>query len=244
MKKKEKESIIKGELSQKAFDFIKQNEVYMRAILLGPPGAGKGTLAEQLVKKYPIAHVSTGDLFRYNIKNQTELGRKAKEYMDRGELVPDSLTCDMLKDKLQSLEKGQGFLLDGFPRNLFQAEVLEDILKELEVSLDLVINVKLADEIIIDRLEGRRVCTTTGTIYHIKYKKPKVEGISDETGLPLVQRPDDTKEVIEKRLKIYHEQTAPLVEYYGKKNLLFDVDNSGTAEEALQKVIDRLDGKN
>lgn len=213
----------------------------MRAILLGPPGAGKGTLAEQLVKHYPIVHVSTGDLFRYNIKNQTELGLKAKSYMDKGELVPDSLTCDMLKDKLQTLDKDQGFLLDGFPRNVYQADVLEDILKELGVELDLVINVKLDDEIIIERLEGRRVCTTTGTIYHIKYKKPKVEGISDETGLPLVQRPDDTREVIEKRLKIYHEQTAPLVEYYQAKGKIFDVDNSGTADEAFAKVKARLD---
>lgn len=213
----------------------------MRAILLGPPGAGKGTLAEQLVKHYPIVHVSTGDLFRYNIKNQTELGLKAKSYMDKGELVPDSLTCDMLKDKLQTLDKDQGFLLDGFPRNVYQADVLEDILKELGVELDLVINVKLDDEIIIERLEGRRVCTTTGTIYHIKYKKPKVEGISDETGLPLVQRPDDTREVIEKRLKIYHEQTAPLVEYYQAKGKIFDVDNSGTADEAFVKVKARLD---
>lgn len=214
----------------------------MRAILLGPPGAGKGTLAEQLVKHYPIVHISTGDLFRYNIKNQTELGQKAKAYMDKGELVPDSLTCDMVKDKLQSLDEHQGFLLDGFPRNLYQADVLETILKELGVELDLVINVKLDDEIIIERLEGRRVCTTTGTIYHIKYKKPKVEGISDETGLPLVQRPDDTREVIEKRLKIYHEQTAPLVEYYQAQGKVFDVDNRGTADEAFAKVKTRLDG--
>lgn len=208
----------------------------MKLVLLGPPGAGKGTLAEKLSQAYPIVHIATGDLFRYNLKNKTELGKLAQSYMDKGELVPDEITCKMMQDKIEGLSKEEGFLLDGFPRNLVQAEALDKILADLNLPLDAVINVKLADELISERLVGRRVCSACQSSFHVVNRIPKQEGICDNCGGELIQRSDDRAEVISNRLNVYHKNTAPLIEYYSTKGLLIDVDNSGSASETWAKL--------
>lgn len=179
-------------------------------VLLGPPGAGKGTQAGRIVAEYGIPHISTGDILRAAVKNQTTMGLEAKKYMDAGDLVPDSVVIGIVKDRLQEPDTAKGFLMDGFPRTIPQA----DALKNQGIAIDYVVEIAVEDEEIVSRLSGRRVHEGSGRIYHVKYDPPKVEGKDDETGEPLVQREDDKEETVRKRLNIYHEQTAPLIGFY------------------------------
>ena len=203
----------------------------MNLVFLGPPGAGKGTIACAAKDFFNIPHISTGDLFRYNIKNETELGRKVKTILAKGELVPDNITIQMVVDRLQDEDTKKGFILDGFPRTITQADALCEI-----KPLRSVINFVLDRDSIIKRLSGRRMCKSTGKTYHIIYNPPKVEGIDDETGEALIQRDDDKEEAILNRIEVYHAQTEPLIKYYKDKNLLIDVDASGTPEEVFNEV--------
>ncbi|MCM2326143.1 MAG: adenylate kinase [Candidatus Woesearchaeota archaeon] len=206
-----------------------------RLIFLGPPGAGKGTQAKILSKKLHIPHISTGDIFRENIKNQTELGKKASEYMNEGLLVPDEVTNDMLKERISRQDCKIGYVLDGYPRTIAQADFLSKISK-----IDRVINFMLADEEIIKRISGRRTCKTCGTPYNIEFMRPKKTGICDKCLTPLVQRDDEKPEIVKKRLEVYEAQTAPLIEYYQKKKLLVDIDAFPKIEEvalAVEKMI-------
>ena len=196
----------------------------MRAVLLGPPGAGKGTQAVKLVEKYNVPQISTGDIFRKNIKEGTELGKKAQEYMNAGQLVPDELVVDLVVDRLQQDDCKNGYLLDGFPRTIFQAEQLDKFLSEQGQELDIVINFNVGHDTLIERLTGRRICTKCGAGYHIKGLPPKVEGICDKCGGELEQRKDDTVETAENRIVVYNESTAPLIEYYKQTGKLKDFD--------------------
>ena len=207
----------------------------MKLVFLGPPGAGKGTIAAKAKDVYSIPHISTGDLFRDNIKRETELGKKVKAILAAGDLVPDEVTIAMVKDRLASDDASNGFILDGFPRTIAQADALESI-----SGLDKVVNIVLDKEDIIKRLSGRRVCKSTGRTYHIIYNPPKVEGIDDETGEPLIQRDDDKEEAIRNRLEVYEASTAPLISYYRDKGLLVDIDASASPEEVLKSMVDAL----
>ena len=189
----------------------------MRLLLVGPPGAGKGTQAVHLAEHFAIPHISTGDIFRANIKGSTELGLLAKSYMDKGELVPDSVTNDMVADRLTKDDIKNGFLLDGYPRNLDQAKYIDGVLKERGIPLQFVLEFQLDNSEIVKRLSGRRVCKSCGAIFHIIFEKPKTEGICDKCGGELYQRDDDKESVIQNRLDIYDAQTAPIINYY--KNL-------------------------
>ncbi|MBP3895445.1 MAG: adenylate kinase, partial [Mogibacterium sp.] len=186
----------------------------MRAVLLGPPGAGKGTQAVKLVEKYGVPQISTGDIFRANIKEGTELGKKAQEYTNSGKLVPDELVVELVKDRLMQDDCKNGYLLDGFPRTIFQAEELDKFLAEQGQKLDAVINFDIEGEVLIERLTGRRLCKDCGASYHIKFSPPKKEGVCDRCGGALEQRKDDTRETATDRLKVYEESTAPLIGYY------------------------------
>lgn len=212
----------------------------MRLILLGPPGAGKGTQASAIVKKYNIPHISTGDIFRENIKNGTELGIKAKEYMDKGLLVPDELVISIVKARLQEDDCKNGFLLDGFPRTLNQGEALDDVLSQMELKLDKVINLNVEKEILIERAIGRRICKECGALYHIKFNPPKEEGVCDNCGGKLLQRDDDTVETVEKRIEVYHKQTKPLIDYYNEKGLILDVDGSKDKDLLFEEIVEAL----
>lgn len=207
----------------------------MKLVFLGPPGARKGTIAAKAKDVYSIPHISTGDLFRDNIKRETELGKKVKAILAAGDLVPDEVTIAMVKDRLASDDASNGFILDGFPRTIAQADALETI-----SSLDKVVNFVLDKEDIIRRLSGRRVCKSTGRTYHILYNPPKVEGIDDETGEPLIQRDDDKEEAIRNRLEVYEASTAPLISYYREKGLLVDIDASASPDEVLKSMVDAL----
>lgn len=207
----------------------------MNLVFLGPPGAGKGTIASVAKDFFKIPHISTGDLFRYNIKNETELGKQVKSILAKGELVPDSITIQMVEDRFKDDDTKTGFILDGFPRTIAQADALAEI-----KDLDAVINFVLDRDSIIKRLSGRRMCKSTGKTYHIIYNPPKVEGIDDETGEPLIQREDDKEEAILNRIKVYHAQTEPLINYYKEKNLIIDIDASGTPEEIFNQVKKEL----
>ena len=204
----------------------------MNIVLLGPPGAGKGTVAAILKNELGVPHISTGDIFRENIKNKTELGRKVEAILASGSLVPDEVTIEMVKDRLSKDDTANGYILDGFPRTIAQAEALEDI-----DTIDFVLNFVLSTEEIISRLSGRRLCKSTGRIYHIKSNPPKVEGIDDETGEPLIQRDDDKPEAIKHRLEVYQEQTAPLIEYYTKKGNLLDVDSAPAPRTIVDSIL-------
>jgi len=200
----------------------------MNIVLLGPPGVGKGTYAGRLSERYGIPHISTGDILREEIKRDSELGRKVKKYVERGELVPDSIIIEVIKERLAADDCRKGFILDGFPRTLNQARALDNI-----VRVDVVFNFVAPKEVIIERLSGRRICRKCGAIYHIRYKPPKKPGVCDICGGELYQREDDKPEVIERRLEVYKEQTAPLIDYYSRKGLLVDIDASKEADEVI-----------
>ena len=212
----------------------------MNIIMLGAPGAGKGTIAAQMEERYKILHVSSGDIFRENIKNETELGKVAKDYIYKGQLVPDDITINMMIDALKSDKCKCGFILDGFPRTLVQAEGLDKALEENGKKIELVILVDATNEQIVDRLSGRRVCEKCGATYHIVNMPPKNEGICDKCASKVVQRKDDTKEVILDRLKTYDEQTKPLIDYYKSKGLIKKVPGFIDSQEERLKMIDAI----
>ena len=208
----------------------------MKIIMLGAPGAGKGTQAKQIAGKYSIPHISTGDIFRANIKNGTELGKKAKEYMDQGLLVPDELTCDLVVDRIGQDDCKNGFVLDGFPRTIPQAEALTNALNELGQKMDYAIDVDVPDENIVKRMSGRRACLECGATYHVVSIPPKKEGICDACGSELVLRDDDKPETVQKRLDVYHEQTQPLIDYYKKAGILKSVDGTQPMEKVFEDI--------
>jgi adenylate kinase len=214
----------------------------MRCILLGPPGAGKGTQAAVIRDRYNVAHISTGDILRSNVKEKTDLGQKARSYMEAGGLVPDSLIIEMMRERLSQSDCNRGFLLDGFPRTVSQAEALDSLLEDLDVELDAVILLDVSDEVVVERLSGRRVCRDCGAIYHMKNHPPKKEGICDLCGGELFQRKDDTEEVIRQRLGVYHQQTSPLIEYYRSSGILKAV-NAEVSSDSVLAVIEDLFGK-
>ena len=209
----------------------------MKIIMLGAPGAGKGTQAKQIADKYGVPHISTGDIFRANIKNGTELGKKAKEYMDQGLLVPDELTCDLVMDRIQQDDCKNGFILDGFPRTIPQAEALTAALEKIGQKMDYAIDVDVPDENIVKRMGGRRACVGCGATYHLVYAAPKKDGICDVCGGELILRDDDKPETVEKRLHVYHDQTQPLIDYYKNEGILAEVDGTKDMEEVFQDIV-------
>ncbi len=208
----------------------------LNIVLLGPPGAGKGTQAELIVKKYGIPQISTGDIFRANIKNGTELGKKAKEYMDKGELVPDELVVDLVKDRLEQDDCKDGFMLDGFPRTVFQAEELTKIMGAKNLSIDYVLNIDVAPEKLIDRIAGRRVCKSCGATFNVNTKPTAKEGICDTCGGEVYQRADDNRETVENRINVYFAQTAPLIEYYEKAGVLATVNGDQAMNDVFSDI--------
>lgn len=212
----------------------------MKIIMLGAPGAGKGTQAKQIAGKYSIPHISTGDIFRANIKNGTDLGKKAKEYMDQGLLVPDELTCDLVMDRIQQDDCVNGFVLDGFPRTIPQAKALDAALQKLGQHMDVAIDVDVPDENIVNRMSGRRACLDCGATYHVVSLPPKTEGKCDHCGSDLVLRDDDKPETVQKRLSVYHEQTQPLIDYYKNQGILKSVDGTQPMEAVFTAITDIL----
>jgi len=212
----------------------------MKIIMLGAPGAGKGTQAKKIAEKYSVPHVSTGDIFRANIKNGTELGKEAKKYMDQGQLVPDELTVKILLDRVAQDDCKNGYVLDGFPRTIPQAEVLEKALSKLGEQIDYAINIDVPDETIVNRMSGRRACISCGATYHIVSIPPKKEGICDTCGNELVLRDDDKPETVRKRLSVYHEQTQPLIDFYEKRNILKSVDGMIGSKEVFEIIVSFL----
>ena len=209
----------------------------MKIIMLGAPGAGKGTQAKMIADQYGIPHISTGDIFRVNIKEQTELGMEAKKYMDKGALVPDELTVKILLDRVAKDDCKLGYVLDGFPRTIPQAEVLDKAVNELNETIDYAINVEVPDENIIKRMSGRRACLACGATYHVEHVPPNKEGICDRCGKELVLRDDDQPETVKKRLEVYHAQTQPLIEYYNKKNILKEVDGTKDMKVVFADIV-------
>ncbi|MDO4489524.1 MAG: adenylate kinase [Lachnospiraceae bacterium] len=209
----------------------------MKIIMLGAPGAGKGTQAKQIAAKYEIPHISTGDIFRANIKNGTELGKKAKSYMDQGLLVPDELTCDLVVDRISQADAANGYVLDGFPRTIPQAEALTNALNARNEKIDYAINVEVPDSNIVNRMGGRRACLGCGATYHIEFNAPKTEGVCDACGAELVLRDDDKPETVQKRLNVYHEQTQPLIEYYSKAGAMVEVDGTQDIDVVFQDIV-------
>ena len=209
----------------------------MKIIMLGAPGAGKGTQAKRIAQKYTIPHISTGDIFRTNIKNGTELGKKAKEYMDQGLLVPDELTCDLVMDRIQQDDCKNGFVLDGFPRTIQQAESLDAALSKIGQKMDYAIDVDVPDENIVNRMGGRRACLSCGATYHVEFNPTKAEGVCDACGAQTVLRDDDKPETVQKRLTVYHDQTQPLIDYYKKQDILKSVDGTQPMEAVFDAII-------
>ncbi len=213
----------------------------MKIIMLGAPGAGKGTQAKMIAEKYSVPHISTGDIFRANIKNGTQLGMEAKKYMDQGLLVPDELTVKILLDRVAKEDCAGGYVLDGFPRTIPQAQVLDNALKELDDQIDFAINVDVPDENIVRRMGGRRACLSCGATYHIEHIPPKKEGICDACGKELVLRDDDKPETVKNRLDVYHEQTQPLIDFYEKKGILRTVDGTVDMKDVFAAITAILD---
>lgn len=209
----------------------------MKIIMLGAPGAGKGTQAIKIAEKYGIPHISTGDIFRANIKNGTELGKKAKEYMDKGSLVPDELTCDLVVDRIHQDDCANGFVLDGFPRTIPQAEALDKALIKDNEKMDFAIDIEVPDESIVKRMGGRRACVNCGATYHVVSAPPKVEGVCDHCGGKLTIRDDDKPETVQHRLSVYHEQTQPLIDFYKKAGILHSVDGTKQLDEVFADVV-------
>ena len=213
----------------------------MNIILMGLPGAGKGTQASEIVKKFPIPHISTGDMFRKAIKDETDLGKEAKSYMDRGELVPDEVTVGIVKERISEDDAKKGFLLDGFQRTIDQAESLSQIMSELDREIDAVINIEVPEEELMNRLTGRRICEKCGTTYHLVFNPPKVDGICDIDGGKLYQREDDNPETVSNRLSVNVKQSKPILEYYDEKGVLKNIDGAKDIDEVTKDVIDILD---
>lgn len=209
----------------------------MKIIMLGAPGAGKGTQAKMIAEKYGVPHISTGDIFRANIKNQTELGMEAKKYMDEGKLVPDELTVKILLDRVAKEDCANGYVLDGFPRTIPQAEVLTEALEKLNDAVDYAIDVDVPDENIVKRMSGRRACVNCGATYHIVHIPPKTENICDKCGSELILRDDDKPETVLNRLKVYHDQTQPLIDYYTKKGILRTVDGTKDMKDVFEDIV-------
>ena len=214
----------------------------MRLVIMGPPGAGKGTQAALIKNAYNIPHISTGDMFRDAISNQTALGLEAKKNIDKGMLVPDSVTISLVKERLSQDDCKKGFLLDGFPRTIAQAQALDEILKELNIKLDAVINIDVDFNVLVDRIIGRRVCPKCGASFHIKNQPPKKDGICDECGATLVQRKDDTKETVVTRLDVYTNQTKPLLDYYNKQGIVKNVCGLGDIDVIFSNIKKSLGG--
>ena len=212
----------------------------MKLILLGAPGAGKGTQAKRISSHYGIPHVSTGDIFRANIKAGTELGKKAQEYMERGALVPDSLTVDMLLDRISQDDCAGGYILDGFPRTIPQAERLTEALAQRGEDIDAAVDIEVPDELIIERMSGRRVCPACGSSYHVVNIPPKTEGVCDACGSGLVTRKDDAPETVLARLTAYHEQTEPLIDYYRGRGSLIEIDGTTGLDPVFEEIIEKL----
>ena len=209
----------------------------MKIIMLGAPGAGKGTQAKKIAERYGLPHVSTGDIFRANIKNGTELGMEAKKYMDQGMLVPDELTVKILLDRVAQEDCKNGYILDGFPRTIPQAEVLDKALTELGDKIDYAVNVHVPDENIVNRMYGRRACVSCCGTYHVVYAPTKKEGICDACGGELILRDDDKPETVQKRLAVYHEQTQPLIDFYQNKGILVEVDGTKEMAEVFEAIV-------
>lgn len=213
----------------------------MNIILMGLPGAGKGTQASEIVKKYPIPHISTGDMFRKAIKEETDLGKEAKSYMDRGELVPDEVTIGIVRERLAEEDAKKGFLLDGFPRTVEQADALNEILSDLDRKVDAVMNIEVAEEELMNRLTGRRICEVCGTTYHLVFNPPKVEGVCDLDGGKLYQREDDNPETVANRLSVNVKQTKPLLDFYENQGVLKNIDGSRQIDNVTEDVIQILE---
>lgn len=214
----------------------------MRIILLGPPGAGKGTQAKDLVNKYGIPQISTGDILRKNLAEKTPLGLEAKKYMDKGELVPDSVVVGIVKERLKEADCKPGYILDGFPRTVPQAESLDAALADMKTPLDRVLSIEVPDEELVKRLSGRRTCRSCQEGYHVMFKKSKVEGKCDKCGGELYQRDDDKEEAIKNRLKVYQSSTAPLIDYYKGKGLLRSINGVGAMGDILKRMVTALEG--
>lgn len=211
----------------------------LNIVMLGPPGAGKGTQAKRITKVLCVPHVSTGDLFREHLKNETELGRLANEYMAKGELVPDDVTIEMVRERLSRPDCDDGVVLDGFPRTCRQAEALDKLLKSMDRALSAVLYISVNDETIIRRLSGRRVCPN-GHSFHVEYSPPKKPGVCDHDGLELYQRDDDKEETVQDRLRVYLKDTAPLIEYYRNRQLLMEFDGDQTVEDVTVDLLERV----
>ncbi|MER6305216.1 adenylate kinase [Streptomyces sp. NPDC001657] len=215
----------------------------MRIVLVGPPGAGKGTQAAYLAKNLVIPHISTGDLFRANISQGTDLGKQAKAFMDAGELVPDEVTIGMARDRMNQPDAAGGFLLDGFPRNVSQAEALDEALKEDGVTLDAVLDLEVPEEEVVKRIAGRRICRNDSShVFHVTYSAPKQEGVCDVCGGDLYQRDDDSEETVRKRLEVYHTQTEPIIDYYKAQDLVVTIPALGKVEEVTERAMAALQG--
>lgn len=212
----------------------------MKIIMLGAPGAGKGTQAKRLAEKFSIPHISTGDIFRANIKNNTELGKKAKEYMDQGLLVPDELTCSLVVDRIVRDDCANGYILDGFPRTIPQAQALDEALNKMGSNMDFAVDVDVPDEAIVSRMSGRRACVGCGATYHVEFNPPKTEGICDACGEALILREDDKPETVQKRLDVYHSQTQPLIDYYNGKGILRTVDGTKPMDQVFEDILNVL----
>ncbi|MFF4549098.1 adenylate kinase [Streptomyces sp. NPDC001435] len=213
----------------------------MRIVLVGPPGAGKGTQAVRLAEKLHIPHISTGDLFRANISQQTELGKLAKSFMDAGNLVPDEVTIAMAKDRMEQPDAENGFLLDGFPRNVSQAEALDELLKTEGIRLDAVLDLEVPEEEVVKRIAGRRICRKDSShVFHVTYSQPKKEGVCDVCGGELYQRDDDSEDTVRKRLEVYHTQTEPIIDYYKAQGLVVTISSLGPVDEITQRALEAL----